>query len=165
MNKLTILALSAAATASIIAVPLASQEIVVSPRGTTTFVQEVSNDLNQQLERIPMGPRFDSHGIVKIRFRSSEDGRPVDISTYQSSGRNQLDAAARRAVRGLTSLAPLPRGANGANVIQANIIVAQSERQMENYTRRLAREEAARIASSPEERAVLALTLGADPVS
>lgn len=165
MNKLTIFAISAAVTATVMAVPLASQEIVVSPRSDTTFVADVSQDLNAQLSRIRFDPREEANGIAKVRFQVGEDGRAANIEMYQRSGHTQVDRAAQRAVRGLSSLSPLPFGSEDGQVIQANIIVASSQPQMDRLTRKLVREETARIASSPRERAVLALTLAPRPVS
>lgn len=165
MNKLAILAISAAVTASVLAVPLASQDIVVVPQSHANFVAQVSKDLDRQLARIHFDPREDATGIAKVRFQASPDGRATQVEIYQRSGSGQLDSAARRAVRGLTNLTPLPYGSEDGQVIQANIVVAGSRQEMQRLTSRLSREEAARIARSPQERAVLALTLAPRPVS
>jgi len=166
MNKLTIFAISAAVTATVLAVPLASQEIVVSPRSDATFVADVSQDLNEQLRHVRFfDPRADATGIAKVRFQAGEDGRATNVELYQGSGRSQVDRVAEQAVRRLSSLSPMPFGSEEGQIIQANIIVASSQPQLDRLTRRLAREETARIASSPRERAVLALTLAPRPVS
>ena len=160
MNKLATLALSAAVTASLLATPLASQEIIVSPVSAARFVADVQSDLDRQLQRSQ--PAWDraQTGVTSVRFTAGEDGRADNIVTYRRSGSSSLDRAARRAVSRLTSLAPLPMGASEGQLIQANIVYAKSERHADRLTRQLAREEAQRIASSPEERAVLALTIG-----
>ncbi|WP_369026239.1 TonB family protein [Qipengyuania sp. RANM35] len=165
MNKIAVFAISLAVTGSVLAVPIASQEIVVSPRSDTTFVEEVSQDLEARLAATRIDPRWDAKGIVQVRFQAGGDGRPTNIAMYRSSGNSQLDRAARRAVSGLTSLDPMPVGSSDDQVIQANILVASSDAQMARLTRKLARDEAARIARSPRERAVLALTLAPRPVS
>ncbi|MFA6031510.1 MAG: TonB family protein [Myxococcota bacterium] len=157
MNKLAITALSAAATALVLAVPVASQEIVVSLRSNSSYVAEVSKDLDARLAGLYFDPHWDVHGIAKVRFQVGPDGRAINVVTYEGSGNGRLDAAARHVVHRLTSLAPMPVGIGSAQVIQANIIVADSQWQMARLTRKLARDEAARIASSPRERAVLAL--------
>jgi hypothetical protein len=146
-------------TASVIAVPLASQEIVVSPRSDAAFVKEVSQALDAQLDRVRFSPRSSSTGIAKVRFVADEYGRPAKISLYERSGSSDLDRAAKRAVSGLTNLSPLEYGAHDDRVIQANIVVASSEAQMERLMRKLQRDEAARIASARSERAVLAMTV------
>lgn len=162
MFKPVLFIVAASAAATLFAVPLASQtssqDIVVSPRSSAAFAQEVGSDLNGQLARMRLDPRWDEGGIVKLRFRAGKDGTPTDIATYQSSGNRSLDRKSRKAVERLTSLAPLPSGARQSTVIQANIIVAYSDSQMKELSRKLARSEAARLASNdPAERAVLAL--------
>ena len=158
MFKPVLFTVAASAAATVFAAPLASQtasqNIVVSPQSSAGFAQEVGSDLDAQLARMQLDPRWDETGIVKLRFRASQDGTPTGIATYQSSGNRSLDRKSRKAVEGLTSLAPFPAG----TVIQANIIVARSNSQMKDLSRRLARSEAARLASDdPAERAVLAL--------
>ena len=165
MNKLAIFTIPAALAVTAIAVPLASQEIVVSPRSDTTFVTEVSRDLDEQLNRIRLAPHWDASGISKVRFQAGPDGKAVHVKTYEGSGNGALDRVARKAVSRLTSLNPMPYGSEQGQVIQANIIVASTHSQLERLSRRLAREEAARIARSPDERKVLALTLAPRPVS
>lgn len=162
MFKPVLFIVAASAAATLFAVPLASQtssqDIVVSPRSSAAFVQEVGSDLNAQLARMRLDARREETGIVKLRFRASADGTPTDIATYQSSGNRSLDRKSRKAVERLTSLAPLPENMRRGAVIQANIIVAHSDSQMKDLSRKLAKSEAARLASSdPAEKAVLAL--------
>lgn len=165
MNKLAIFAIPTALAVSVLAVPLASQEIVVSPRSGPTFVAEVSKDLDRQLDRVRINPLRNATGISKVRFQAGPDGKAANVKTYKGSGSTELDRVARKAVTQLTSLSPMPYGSERGQVIQANIIVASSEHQLDRLTRQLAREEAARIARGPEERKVLALTLAPRPVS
>lgn len=165
MNKLAIFAIPAAIAASALAVPLASQEIVVSPRSEQTFVTEVSKDLDKQLNYIRFDPRSGNSGLTKVRFRADSDGKATSIKTYKGSGNTEIDRVARKAVSRLTSLSPMPYGSGRQQVIQANIIVASSDRDLDRLSRRLAREEAARMAQGPEEQQVLALTLVPRPVS
>lgn len=159
MNKFTIFTISIAAAGTITATSTAAQEIVVSPRATEAFVHAVSADLDEQLERIRFGPRWEPSGIAQVRFRAGEDGRAYAIATYRKSGDSRFDRAALRAVEGLSSLSPLPYDAAKGQLIQANIVMARSDTEFERLSKKLAREEAARIASSKAEKAVLALTL------
>lgn len=165
MNKLTILTLSIAATATVFTLPLAAQNIIVSPNQHDAFVTAVSEDLDNQLDHVRGGPRWDPAGIAQIRFQAGEDGRPHAVTVYRSSGDNRYDRAAVRAIKGLTSLSPAASDVLPNQTIQANIIVARSQSELDRLSKRLARDEAARLASSPRERTVLALTMASRPVS
>ena len=57
MNKLSIFAMSVAVTASLLATPLASQEIVVSPTSPSEFVDNVQKDLDRHLRQIRVSPQ------------------------------------------------------------------------------------------------------------
>ncbi|WP_435199413.1 energy transducer TonB family protein [Qipengyuania sp. 902] len=165
MNKLSIFAMSVAVTASLLATPLASQEIVVSPTSPSEFADNVQKDLDRHLRQIRVSPQSAPSGAASVRFTAGVDGRPENVTIYRKSGSSQVDRASRRAVSRLTSLSPLPRGSANGQVIQANIIFANNEKQAERLSRQLAREESRRLASSPAERSVLALTVGGPPVS
>ena len=81
MNKFAILALSAAVTASVLAVPLASQEIVVSPGAAAAFARTVEADLDFHLQRVRfVGPR-DTSGFTSVRFQCGPDGKARNIAT------------------------------------------------------------------------------------
>lgn len=160
------LLISAAVAASLLAVPLSSQEIVVSRQSEQAFVEQVSSDLDTQLRRMRIDPLWEPAGIVKVRFHANADGTPRGITTYESSGNRRLDRAARRAISKLDSLAPLPASAGYDPVIQANIIFARTRSQMESLSEKLAESEATRLASGDaEERAVLALNMSPRPSS
>ena len=163
MNKRTILALAMAVT--IATPPLAAQNIVVSSGVYDNFVTEVSRELDIQLDRIRPAPRWEPSGIAQVRFRTGSDGRAHDISTYRRSGDGRLDREAIRAVERLTSLASQPELVKPGRMVQVNIIVASTRSQFDRLSKRLARDEAARIASSPREKAVLALSMAPQPLS
>lgn len=166
MFKPTILILSTAAAATMLAVPLSSQEIIVSAQSEETFVEEVTKDLDTQLRRMRLDPRWTPSGIVKVRFHAEADGTPRDLVTYQSSGSRRLDREVMRAVSKLDSLAPLPASAGYDPIIQANVIVADSKSEFENLNKDLAESEARRLASGDAgERAVLALNMTPRPSS
>jgi hypothetical protein len=163
MNKRTTLALAMAVT--IATPPLAAQNIVVSSSPYETFVTEVSRDLDMQVERIRPAPGWEPSGIAQVRFRTGSDGRAHVISTYRKSGDGRLDHEAIRAVERLTSLASVPEQVKPGRMVQVNIIVASTRSQFDRLSKRLARDEAERIASSPREKAVLALTMAPHPRS
>ena len=160
MIKLTILKLSAAATAAAFALPLSAQ-IIVSPADTAPYVAKVSADLDHQLDQIRTTARWEPSGIAQVRFRAGADGKPFAITTYRRSGDARLDRAVARAVARMTSLGVLPDAKHSGKVIQANVIVARSQSEFDRYSARLARDEAARIASAKNEKAVLAFTIAA----
>ena len=164
MFKPVLFIIAASTAATMLAVPLSSQspaeDIVVTPRSSAAFAHEVGNDLNLQLAKMQYDQRWDTGGLIKVRFRASSDGTPTDVTTYMSSGNRVLDRKTIKAVKGLTSLSPLPTGANQGSVIQANIIVASTSSQMRDLEKKLVRTEAERLASNdPAERAVFAISM------
>lgn len=167
MLNLKILAIATAAAASVLAVPLSSQEIVVSSQGEQTFVEQVSSDLGTEIRKIRFTNfHWQPSGIVKVRFRANPDGTPRDITTYESSGDRRLDRRVQKAVSRLTSLAPLPASAGDNPIVQANVIFAHTESEMETLSEKLVESEAKRLASGDElERAVLALNVSPRPGS
>ena len=165
MNKLTFSFFAAAMGTALVAVPLSAEQIVVSRDTEATFVQEVSRDLDARLQQTNLPVRSSSTGIVKVRFRPGEDGRPMAVSTYQSSGSQALDRVAKRAVAGLSDLTRFPEGMNSSQVVQANIIFANSEAHQQRLARKLAKQEAIRMAQSDQERAVLAVANFSQPAS
>lgn len=166
MTKFTVALFATAAAATMLAVPLSSQEIVVSARSDQAFVEDVSKDLDSQLRRMRIDHRWTPSGIVKVRFQAGPDGRPVAMETYESSGSKRLDRRVQNAVGRIDSLLPLPASAGPDPIIQANVIVASGRRSRESLERELAESEARRLASNdPEERAVLALNMAPSPSS
>ncbi|WP_157799429.1 energy transducer TonB [Qipengyuania seohaensis] len=166
MTKITVALFATAAAATMLAVPLSSQEIVVSARSDQAFVQEVSKDLDTELRRMRIDHRWTPSGIVKVRFQAGADGRPAAMETYESSGSKRLDRRVQDAVGRIDSLLPLPASAGPDPIIQANVIVAAGRTSRESLERKLAESEARRLASKdPEERAVLALNMAPSPSS
>ena len=151
--------------------PLAAQDRS-QDEDNTIFVQPTSEEaeyaaqVGQQLDRnlarynIPFGAR--STGVVRVRFTASENGEAENLRLVGNSRSTHLDRAALWAVRRLTDITPDFTGSADGREIQANIIFADTERQVERMTRRVMREEAARMAEARErgEPPVLALTIG-----
>ncbi len=159
MNKIFALALATAASAAVLAQPLLSQNIVVTPSVTHhEFVEKVSRDLDRQLStvaRLENAPN--GEGISIVRFTRASDGDVENVKLYRASGKRGFDRVAMRAVSRLRSLDSVPAGVGRDQVYQANIIFAENVRDAGDLNRQLAAEEAARIASSPAERRILAL--------
>ena len=160
MNKLFALSLAAATSAVFLAQPVMSEDstnIVVTPAAShTQFFESVSRDLDRQLNR---PSAVDRHvygdGITIVRFTRS-GGKTDDVTIYRASGKRSLDRVAMRAVGRLRSLDNAPAGIGPDQVYQANIIFASDDRTAKKLGEQLAQEEAARLASGPEERTILA---------
>jgi hypothetical protein len=165
MNKLSILALSAAVSTVLIAGPLAAQQraaaspIVVSPPDRAPMVLQIEQDLSDQLRSIRYDPRRSVNGATSIRFVAGRDGRPSKVVTYRSSGSSYLDRKTRDAVWNLSSLRDLAASAGDNRVVQANIVVADSDGQAKRLMAAMNKAEERRIAASHREREVLALNL------
>ena len=162
MTHLKLLAVGALVSGAVFAAPLASQQILVTPDegSVDRYVEEVSHDLDTALSRVIISAQRVRGGTAKVRFNADEDGDATNITLYERSGDPHVDRAAMRAVRRLTSLPDFPKGVPDTQVIQANIVLATTDSQRKMLLRDLAREEAARLASSnPKERAVLALNM------
>ncbi len=158
MKNMSLVALALVAATVLPSASAGAREIVVSPSRTeTVFVRDVSRELDRQLQRDRSPLRQASKGYAIVRFRCSVDGLPEAISIYRSSGDRQVDRIALRAVERLRSLHPLPDGAASGQLIQANVAVAGTERALAMVQRRLARDEAQRLASAPVESNVIVL--------
>ncbi len=165
MFKSIVLLLALAASAAVLAVPLAplasaAPGIVVTGRPMDVFTRDVTRDLQTQIARTHLPYRFDRSGMVSVRFHATPTGGTRDLTIYRSSGTNVLDRTAQRAVLRLSSLAPLPSGIRENNVFQANIVFANSEREGDRLQRRFQQLEAERLRTAGTQgRAVL--TFGA----
>ena len=159
MNKFVSLTIATALSATLLAQPVLSQNIVVTP-GTSQeqFVEDVSRDLNRQLKRASWGRQDASgEGIAIVRFTRSSQGEADNVSIYRGSGRRNLDRVAMRAVSRLNSLGRVPAGVGSDQVYQANIVFADDFYTGEKLRAELAEMEAARMASTdPAERMVFA---------
>lgn len=137
----------------------APKEIVVS---SDSAVAELSQDLDRQLDFAARDMRK-SHGdgYAIVRFERGEDGRPANVTFYRRSGSASVDRLARSAVRRLGAKTGLPVTGVANQTYQANIVVANSERSHRALVAGLVRAEKQRLASSPAESTVLALSAGA----
>ncbi|MBX7539438.1 energy transducer TonB [Qipengyuania sphaerica] len=158
MNKIVALTIATALSATVLAGPVFSQNIVVTPATShEAFVTKVSDDLNRQLNRRGgIDRNVNGDGIAIVRFERDASGDPANVRMMRKSGRTSLDRIALKSVRRLSSLDVVPSGVTAEQTYQANIIFATSHASKDDLERQLAREEAARIASSPAERHVFA---------
>lgn len=158
MNKLISFTLATAVSAALLAQPVLSQNIVVTPAiSHEQFVETVSKDLDRKLKAATYGrnaPR--GEGITIVRFSRDASGDTADVSLYRASGNRRLDRAAMRAVGRLTSLDRVPSGVEADQIYQANIVFASDRIAARHLQDQLATEEAARIAAGADERKVFA---------
>lgn len=158
MYKILALALATSVSAALLAEPVFSQNIIVTPEVThQEFVEKVTRDLDRQLERTDVfGFRPSGEGISIVRFSRATDGGVSNVKLYRESGKRAFDRISMKAVSRLRSLDTLPAGVGPDQVYQANIIFAEDAWGIEELEQQLTSEEAARRASAPSERKVFA---------
>ena len=105
--------------AATVAAPVVAQtqpkEIVVtaSPRevALTNWSSRVQANLEDQMQMPRLvGANFSHDGLAEVSFVCSDSGKPDQITLAKSSGSLRINKAALNAVRGITSLHPLPEG-------------------------------------------------------
>ncbi|MBY6127549.1 TonB family protein [Qipengyuania aquimaris] len=158
MSKILAISLATAVSAAVLAVPAASQIVVTPASEVEKMVKKVSRDLDRQLDRsADFRGLSGGNGITIVRFQTDEEGAPENVRIYRESGDGRLDRVAVHAVRNLRTLDEAPASIADDQVYQANIVFADNAWSMKKLNQQLAEEEAARIASSPAERLILAL--------
>ncbi len=163
MNKLYTLTLATACAAAMLAQPVLSQSIVVSPEvSEQQFVESVSKDLNTKLRQASRWNEPVGEGITIVRFTRASDGEPDNVRLYRRSGKHNLDRTAMRAVRRLDSLDAVPRGVGRDQIYQANIIFANDGYGFAKLQEQLDAEETARMAAEGGTGKVLAFGIVAD---
>ena len=166
MNKVFTLALATACSALMLAEPVSSQSIVVTPEVShQTFVEKVSEDLDRQLERAARWNEPYGNGIAIVRFTRDAQGEPDDVQIYRKSGKYGLDRIAVRAVKGLETLDRVPAGTMDDQVYQANIIFATTDRNHARLADQLGAEEAARLAQGNDRNVFAFGAVTARPTS
>lgn len=162
MNRKALLTIASALAAATLVAPVQSQDIVVtSERSLDRFVEDVSANLDSELERAHIPLRSDPNGYAIVRFECGADGKPRNVTLFRRARDADVNRMARQAVGRLSSLHPLPRDLRDGQVIQANVVIARSEDHYQRLAAELSRSEAKRIASSESERRVVALRAGA----
>ena len=166
MNKAIILTLATACSALLLAEPLSSQSIVVTPEvSREAFVERVSQDLDKQLERAARLNEPHGNGIAIVRFTRDAEGGADDVRIYRASGKFGIDRIAMRAVNRLDSLDRVPAGTPRNQVYQANIIFARSKQELARLAGQLAAEEAARLAQGEDAHVFAFGSVAAPPSS
>ena len=75
----------------------------------------------------PLGRPSDPVGVVEVAFKSGADGRPADVRVLNSSGSRMLDGMARKSVRRLATLQPLPTGLPDGQIFVARILFVPAD--------------------------------------
>ncbi|MXO47607.1 TonB family protein [Erythrobacter vulgaris] len=158
MYKILALALATTVSAALLAEPVLSQSIVVTPDVShQEFVEKVTRDLDRQLDRTNVfASQPSGEGISIVRFTRASDGSVSNVKIYRESGKRAFDRIAMRAVSRLRSLETLPAGVRPDQLYQANIIFAEDGWGIHDMEQQLAAEESARRASNLSERKVFA---------
>ena len=153
-------AISAFFVGSLMVVPALSQDIIVEPKRTTvdTFVENVSNDLDDQLRNVRMNSMSLYGGVAQVRFHVDEDGNPTDVWFYKKARDRQVNRIAVNAINRLEGIDLASIGYPEDTVIQANVVIATTRGQGDRLLKKLERDEQARLAAAqPNGRVVLAL--------
>ena len=139
------------------------QPIVVESKrdAVTHWAAGISRDLKKQLRAHHAVADWEpATGIVSVRFKCGEDGKPSDVVLSRRSGVGRLDRSALRAVAAINSLDPLPLGLSTGQKIQANIFFADDEDMFKRQIEQLRRETSANLAAGKGDPQVLALNFG-----
>lgn len=139
------------------------QPIVVESKrdAVTHWAAGISRDLKKQLRAHHAVADWEpATGIVSVRFKRGEDGKPSDVVLSRRSGVGRLDRSALRAVAAINSLDPLPLGLSTGQKIQANIFFTDDEDMFKRQIEQLRRETSANLAAGKGDPEVLALNFG-----
>ncbi|NNC58896.1 MAG: hypothetical protein HKO05_02755 [Erythrobacter sp.] len=141
------------------AIAQSADEILVTPSGAMqNWRADVSRDLSRQLDQAESFAKYNPQpGIVQVRFTLDDNGRPVGMGTYRTSGSISSDRAARWAVRRLTNLDDVPVRVKPGTTFQANVIFAETPAQRDQLAKKLAWIESKRLANASAEAGVIAL--------
>lgn len=156
MKKLVFTAIACA----VLAAPLSAQDQgrgqpIIVQTDPSTFVANLSSQLDRQLRRVSYPSGHPHSGVVRVRFVANGEGRAEHITLFEESGSHRMDRAALRAVSRLDRLGSIARSQD----VLLSIVFATSEREAERLAERTAAENAALIASGKLKPQVLAVTV------
>ncbi len=161
MKNILLVAIATSFALSPIGIQAQNDDIVVSSsRSIDRFVQDVSRDLDRELNRPMMRSNpVTGTGLAQVLFEAGPDGKPTNIKMYHRAGDVAVDRLARRAVAKIRSLQPLPRGVEQDQLYLANIIIASDTREFDELSEELNERETNRIAAAKGDRKIFAFTL------
>jgi protein TonB len=164
MTKLTVSVIAAGMFALLPAGALARGGPPIVVTGPEVSVASWSARVARSLDRnltYPMPIRgAPAEGAVAVKFLCSENGTPSGIAIARSSGSRVLDAAAMRAVAHIATLHPLPDGITHAQLFEANILYATTQRKHDRQMAALLAEARDRNASFANPGEKVALNIG-----
>jgi hypothetical protein len=121
-----------AALAACLATTLSAKQPEMTVTANPSFnawVDDASRSLDQALDRVNMA-RSET-GITYVQFTCDESGKPQNIRTV-GGGRPFLARAGREAVRSIRTLHPMFEGAKPNQLVEAAIIVAANQEQLDS---------------------------------
>lgn len=123
--------------------------VTAKPESVQQWSSRIASSLDRKLTYpTPIGRADYAHGVVKIKFHCSESGLPDGVALARSSRSTVLDNAALRAVRGITTLHPLPDGVDHDRPLEAWIVFADNAKDVARMTKSLEKEAALALAQS-----------------
>lgn len=130
MNKLVVAALAACLATTVSAKQ--PQMTVTANTSVDVWVQNASRTLDQALKRTDLA-RSET-GVTYVQFNTDADGKPRNITTVDT-GKFQpnLDRVGRQAVKRMRSLQPTFEGARPNQLIEAAIVVADNQDELDNF--------------------------------
>jgi hypothetical protein len=99
-------------------------------------------------------------GLMAVRFKCSDNGRPRSVQISMHSGNADFDASGRQMIASIKNLHPLPAGVGHDQVFEATIQVAGS---LAEYNHQLARWHQHQILARAASQQATVLAIG--PVS
>jgi hypothetical protein len=156
MHKIVIAAMAACLATS----ASAGQDMTVTAnRSIDSWVQDASRSLDSALDRVDLS-RSET-GITYVRFNCDEEGTPQNVATVRMGGsKPNLARAGRNAVRKIRTLHPLFEGARPNQLVEAAIVVADDQDQLDRLLAEVnerARQQNARWAASGTANPVVSL--------
>lgn len=162
MNKIAIAALAACLATSVSAQQQQGHQMTVTANSQfTEWAQNASRTLDSAFERVNLS-RSET-GITYVRFNTDANGTPQNIATVSTKERKpNLERVGRKVISNIRAMPPLFKGARPNQLIEAAIIVAKDQDQLESLTAKAnqrARQQNARWAASGAPNAVVSLAV------
>lgn len=158
MNKLVLAALAATLATSV----SAKEELTVTANPSfSAWIDAATRTLGVAFEKVNLS-RSET-GITYVRFNTDENGKPENIATVTSGERKpNLQRIGRKAIGNIRTLHPLYDGAKPNMLVEAAIVVADDQDQLDGLLAKVherARLQNARVAASGVVNPVVSLAV------
>lgn len=159
MNKIAIAVLAACLATSVSA---KQEEMTVTANPSfTTWIETATRTLDSAFDKVNLS--HSETGVTYVRFNTDENGMPQNIATVSSGERKpNLQRVGRKAVGNIRTLGPLFDGAKPNMLVEAAIIVADDQDQLDGLLAKVnerARRQNDRAAASGVPNPVVALAV------